>query len=107
MTVQLFVSAASSVMLAACAAASPPGDNAGDSPPAHGVASGHTCDRSNIQQFVGRQATADLGARMMRVSGAGVLRWVPYRTAVTMEFSPDRLTVFLDENNRVERISCS
>lgn len=82
---------------AACATAQAPGDGA----PAG------KCDNSNIQQFVGQQATADLGAKMKQVSGASTIRWVPNGTAVTMEFSPDRLTVFLDANNRVERISCS
>lgn len=81
---------------AACATASPLG----------GSLSGH-CDNSNIQQFVGQSATSDLGAKMMQVSGASVIRWVPQGTAVTMEFRADRLTVFLDADNRVERISCS
>jgi hypothetical protein len=44
---------------------------------------------------------------MLQVSGAAVVRWAPFGSAVTMEYRFDRLTVFLDANNRVERISCS
>lgn len=44
---------------------------------------------------------------MLRVSGAKTVRWVPQGTAVTMEFRSDRLTVFLDAHNKVERLSCS
>jgi len=75
--------------------------------PVHGVTPGHKCDPANIQQFVGQQRSADLERRMLQVSGAALVRWAPFGTAVTMEYRFDRLTVFLDANNRVERISCS
>ena len=75
--------------------------------PVRGETPGAQCDKSNIQQFVGRQATAELGEEMQRVSGAARLRWVPHGTMITMEYRSDRLTVYLDDNNRVERISCS
>lgn len=85
---------------AACATAEPPIPVRGETP-------GRTCDPAGIQQFVGRQATSELGAEMQRVSGAAILRWVPHGRVITMEFRSDRLTVFLDAGNRVERISCS
>jgi hypothetical protein len=44
---------------------------------------------------------------MLRVSNAAFVRWVPFGTMATMEFREDRLTAFLDENNRINRISCS
>lgn len=96
---RIAVAAACGVAVSACAAAGPI--------PVRGEPAGSRCDDSNIQQFVGRQATAELGAEMQRVSGAAVLRWVAHGTAITMEYRPDRLTVYLDSNNRVERISCS
>lgn len=76
-------------------------------PPPHGAPPGYVCDGSNIQQFVGREASSALAAEMLRVSGARTIRWVQPGMMVTMEFRADRLTVFLDSNNRVERISCS
>jgi hypothetical protein len=43
---------------------------------------------------------------MLRESGARTIRWVPKGGIITMEFSPDRLTVMLDGSNRVEAARC-
>ena len=93
------------IALTACAQVAPP--PAGDPTPIHGVTPGHTCNSADLQQFVGQVQSADLEARMLQVSGAATVRWVPRGTAVTMEFRSDRLTVFLDAQNKVERLSCS
>lgn len=94
------VTAASALTISACA-------TAGQPIPVRGETPGKTCNSSNIQQFVDRQATSGLGAEMMRVSGAAILRWVPHGGVITMEYRSDRLTVYLNAGNRVERISCS
>lgn len=99
MIARIAASFAVAASLAGCATADPV--------PISGTASGHKCNGADIQKFVGRTASADLGSEMIRVSGAATIRWVPAGTAVTMEFRADRLTVFLDQSNRVERISCS
>jgi hypothetical protein len=99
MTPRIGIALIAAASLAGCAVAQPT--------PVHGVTPGRTCDNGNLQQFVGQTATAQLGAEMIRVSNAAVLRWVAAGTAVTMEYRADRLTVFLDPSNRVERISCS
>ena len=67
---------------------------------------GGTCRGEPLASFVGQPASAELGARMLRESGARTLRWVPKGGAVTMDFRDDRLTVALDEANRVERANC-
>lgn len=83
--------------LAACAtAAAPP-------PPSPG---GGLCRGDNLAQFTGRPASQALGAEMLRVSGARILRWVGHGMMITMDFSPERLTVHLTADNRVERASC-
>ncbi|HMO68727.1 MAG TPA: I78 family peptidase inhibitor, partial [Novosphingobium sp.] len=41
-----------------------------------------------------------------RATGARTLRWMPPRTAVTMDYRADRLTVSYDDNRIIERISC-
>lgn len=64
------------------------------------------CKADGAQGFVGRAATAELGAELLRVTGARTLRWVPPRTAVTMDYRADRLTVSYDDNRIIERISC-
>jgi hypothetical protein len=108
MTAQTVIAAAAMVLAGACSTAQAPASQPpADSPPLHGTTPGHKCDPANIQQFVGKQKSNALEQEMLRASGAAIVRWVPPGTAVTMEFRFDRLTVFLDSSNRVERISCS
>jgi outer membrane biogenesis lipoprotein LolB len=92
--------ALAALMLTGCAVAA-------QQPPVHGETPGYTCNNSGLQQFVGQTRSAELEAQMLRLSGARTVRWVPQGTAVTMEFRSDRLTVFLDAQNRVERLGCS
>lgn len=83
--------------LAACAtAAAPP------APPA----AGGICRGDNLGQFAGRPATQELGADVLRVSGARMLRWVAHGMMVTMEYSDQRVTVWLTPDNRVDRATC-
>ena len=64
------------------------------------------CRSGSLTQFIGQPASQDLGARMLAASGAKIIRWVPKGGAVTMDFSPHRLTVQLDGANRVETANC-
>jgi len=72
-------------------------------PPSHVPAS---CRNEALSQFTGQPASQDLGERMLQASGARIVRWVPQGGVVTMDFSPERITVQLDGSNRVERASC-
>jgi hypothetical protein len=65
-----------------------------------------SCHDDTLTTFVGQDATPEMGGTLMRQSGARVLRWVPKGSMITMEFSADRLTVYLDSNNRIEKLSC-
>lgn len=85
------------VLLAGCATAEPP-------PVAGGSIS--LCRDFASAQFIGREATSELGVAMQRESGARVIRWVQPGMMVTMDFREDRLTVRLDERNRVQSASC-
>ena len=93
------VTAILAVPLAACATVEPPIQD-------HGVTPGYTCSDAMLGQFVGQQATQALGTEMLRVSGSRTIRWVRPGMAVTMDFSPQRLTVHLDSAGRVERATC-
>ncbi|HVF37444.1 MAG TPA: I78 family peptidase inhibitor [Sphingomicrobium sp.] len=64
------------------------------------------CRGDTLGQFAGQPAGQQVGARMLAASGARVIRWVPKGAMVTMDYRGDRITVFLDESNRVERASC-
>jgi hypothetical protein len=65
-----------------------------------------TCRNDALASFVGQPATPALAKQMLAASGARALRWVAKGMMVTMEFREDRLTVYLDAANRVERASC-
>ncbi|GAA4007074.1 I78 family peptidase inhibitor [Sphingomonas humi] len=87
-------------LLAACATVQQeePVANPGDS--------GGMCSNDALQQFVGQPATADLGAAIQRVSGAKTLQWVAAGSMVTMDYREDRVRVYLDTANKVQRLSC-
>lgn len=67
---------------------------------------GGTCRGEELTQFVGQPASQELGDRMLKASGARILRWAPKGGAVTMDYREDRITVALDGSNKVERASC-
>jgi hypothetical protein len=89
-------------LLTGCAATTPPADEA---PPVRNIEG--TCQREPGQAFVGKRATAALGREMLAATGATILRWVPPRTAVTMDFNPSRLTVSYDDAYVVTTVSCT
>ena len=64
------------------------------------------CRNDALASFVGQPRSEALGTQMLTASGAKVLRWVPKGTMVTMDFRDDRLTVYLDASNRIERAVC-
>ena len=86
--------------LGGCAATPPPEEY-----PAHPVAA--DCKAEAGQRFVGQKASAEVGEQLMAATGARVLRWVPPRTAVTMDFRADRLTVSYDDTYVIQRVSCT
>lgn len=75
-------------------------------PPVRGETPGHTCRDDGLSSFVGREATAETGAEILRQSGARTLRWIPQGSAVTMDFRTDRVNVRLDGQNGIESVSC-
>ncbi len=91
---KLIVSGLAAPLMAACATVGP-------AEPAGGM-----CSDAQLQQFVGQAATADLGARIQSTSGAKTLQWVAAGSMVTMDFRGDRVRVYLDAQNKVERLSC-
>lgn len=64
------------------------------------------CRNDGLQRFVGQPATQQLGAEMLRVSGATRLQWINPGMAVTMDFRPERLRIQLGANGRIESLRC-
>jgi hypothetical protein len=42
----------------------------------------------------------------LRASNAAVLRWSPPNTMLTMDYRQDRVTIWLDEANKITKIRC-
>lgn len=65
-----------------------------------------SCRTEGLESFVGQPATPENGAEILRQSKAKKIRWIPHGAAVTMDYSPDRVNVKLDPQNKIEGISC-
>lgn len=95
--------ASGSLLLAACSGTTQPFDEGG-TPNVREPAG--ECDSESAQGLLGEVARETIGARLLDLTGARTLRWVPPHTAVTMDFRPDRLTVSYDDDMIIERIAC-
>ena len=95
------VSLAALVALTGCAATTPPPGG----PPVRDPEG--SCRAEPGQRFVGTRATAEVGTQMLAATGAKILRWVPPRSAVTMDFNPSRLTVSYDDNYVITTVACT
>jgi Peptidase inhibitor I78 family len=69
-------------------------------------AGGFECDAAPAQYAVGQKTSASLAQELMAKSGASTLRWMPPRTAVTMDYSPVRLNISYDDNMVIDRVTC-
>lgn len=95
----LLIIALPGLLLAACSAQTPPPEQLPAMPEGE-------CKAESALELKGQKASAELGAELLRRTGAKHLRWVPPGMAVTMDYRADRLTVGYDENYTIVRISC-
>jgi hypothetical protein len=70
------------------------------------IPAGAVCDDRALGSFIGQPATAETATRLMGFSRSHKLRWVPFGGMVTMDYSPQRLTVQLDRENRIASTKC-
>jgi hypothetical protein len=100
------------MLLCACSANPPPSQakpvTGGPSQPTpvHGVTPGHACTTAGTDRFVGQQGTSANADAILRASNAAVLRWSPPNTMLTMDYRQDRVTIWLDEANKITKIRC-
>ena len=94
--------AVGALSLGSCMGSATPPD--AEAPPAPGMDG--QCDNAALNGFTGQKATAEVGAAILKASGAKVIRWVPPGSAVTMDFRADRLTVSYDAAMVITRASC-
>ena len=65
-----------------------------------------TCKAEAGQRYVGSRASAEIGAAIVESTDSVSLRWLPPRTAVTMEYAFGRVTVSYDDDYRITRVTC-
>lgn len=95
-----FIAAAAVLPLAACAASEAPAEST-PPPPAE-----MTCKAEGGASFVGQTATPDLGAAILKATGARTLRWGPPRSAMTMDYRVDRVNVMYDDAYKITQVTC-
>jgi hypothetical protein len=59
-----------------------------------------------LDSFKGQVASTDLAARIMMASRAHDVRWVPYGKEVKLRRGANRVTVQLDQENKVSSAVC-
>ena len=67
---------------------------------------GDACGSTLVQTYVGLRANQTVREEVTRRSGASAIRWVEPGMAVTMDFSPTRLTAELDQDGVVVTLRC-
>src|SRR5690606_11837053 len=101
--------------LAACSTSSsstnavPPADasaQAGTTTPPQAVENPYECQQEKLEAFAGKTADEATVQQLVGDSGARNARVVKPGMAVTMDFRQDRVTVQVDEQNRIVRASC-
>jgi len=71
------------------------------------VWSGTKCTQSvGLDSFKGETASVDLAVRIMMASRAHNLRWVPYGAEAKLSSGANRVTVQLDQQNKVVSAIC-
>lgn len=64
------------------------------------------CDSAPANELIGKPHDAATADRALKLTGARHLRLVRPGMMVTMDYRADRLTVHLDDDGKIERISC-
>jgi hypothetical protein len=75
-----------------------------DPPPPQAAA--RMCDAAPAQYHIGHDATAGMGAAILKDSGAQTLRWGPPDSAWTMDYRQDRVNVRYDAAMKITEVTC-
>ncbi|WP_333605903.1 I78 family peptidase inhibitor [Novosphingobium sp.] len=99
---QLTFALAGLLALAGCAAESLPPES---SPPP--VAEDTDCGARMLGAYVGHKATDEVMAAIRQWRGDNPVRMLRPGSAMTMDYRPGRLNVFLDNQDRIEKFGCN
>jgi len=81
----------------------PPSDQASSVPAAPARMA---CKAEPAQYHIGHDATAAMGAAILKDTGSRTLRWGPPNSAWTMDYREDRVNVRYDEAMKITDITC-
>ena len=96
---RLPIAGCAALALSACTVI-PPGDGASPGTP------GDTCEAAPGQRFIGQRASAEVGNAIVAATRSERVRWVPPRTAITMEYAFGRVTVSYDDDYLITQVTC-
>jgi hypothetical protein len=96
MKLYLLTIAAGATALSACATTT-----SGD-----GTSFGGKCNAEPAQRFVGEKADVAHGHAIQQITGSELLRWAPPRSALTMDFREERVTIAYDDAMTITMITC-
>ena len=67
---------------------------------------GFSCAAESVQYAIGQKTSAELGSKLVKESGSRTLRWMPPRSAATMDYRPDRLNIAYNDDMVITRVNC-
>ncbi|HET6536592.1 MAG TPA: I78 family peptidase inhibitor [Sphingopyxis sp.] len=96
-----FIALMMAMPLAACTAT-----GATDQTPAGPATMESSCSADAVQSMIGQKVSGAVGEQILKATGASTLRWGPPRSAMTMDYRTDRVTVSYDDAMIITGISC-
>lgn len=69
-------------------------------------AAGLACAAESVQYAIGQKSSPELGSKLVKESGSASLRWLPPRSAATMDYRADRLNVHYNDDMIITRVNC-
>lgn len=69
-------------------------------------AGGFECNSTPAQYAIGQKTSVALAQELLAKTGASILRWIPPRSAVTMDYSSVRLNISYDDAMVINSITC-
>lgn len=86
-----------------CACAMTPMADAAEGPPPGAPG---TCSDEDAARFIGKVASAAVGAQIREATGAAIFQWVPPDSAVTMDYRTNRVRVSYDRAMVITAVRC-
>lgn len=65
-----------------------------------------TCVEGPGQAYLGQAANAENGTAILAQTQSSILRWAAPNSMMTMEFSPQRVTVHYGADMKITKVSC-